>query len=360
MAVYGDERGKKLIWRYRKTITLPDGSKMRIAGKPNINTKVAAEKAEREHIQRLQSPAPPPKKEVPTLDEFSKTFLEQARARNKPSSVESKESTLRIHLSPIFGSMKLDKIGVGEIQDYVAEKVKPAKMKKDPKPLSRKTVNNHLSVLHSLLSVARKRGHINAVPEFEWLKSPKPDFDFLTFDEATRLVKAVDDEEWARMVIVALKTGLRLGELLALRWEDVDLPRHLLRVRQSAARGIVTTPKSGKGREIPLGDEVLKAFHQQRHLRGPFVFCNLDGRMWTKNECKAPLRRAFKAAGLRKVKWHMLRHTFASHLIMRGAPLKALQELLGHATIDMTMRYAHLSPDVPRDTVKLLDGVTTG
>jgi site-specific recombinase XerD len=74
-----------------------------------------------------------------------------------------------------------------------------------------------------------------------------------------------------------------------------------------------------------------------------------------KNECKWPLWRACKRAGLRRVGWHVLRHTFASHLMMRGVALMAIQELLGHKDIKMTMRYAHLAPDVTRDAVLLLD-----
>ncbi len=77
--------------------------------------------------------------------------------------------------------------------------------------------------------------------------------------------------------------------------------------------------------------------------------------MLKKNECKHPLWRACRRAGLRRIGWHVLRHTFASHLVMRGVPLKAVQELMGHATIDMTMRYAHLSPHVAREAVKVLD-----
>jgi site-specific recombinase XerD len=82
----------------------------------------------------------------------------------------------------------------------------------------------------------------------------------------------------------------------------------------------------------------------------------MDGEMLTPGEIKWPLWRACKKAGLRFVGWHVLRHTFASHLAMRGAPLKAIQELLGHATIMMTMRYAHLAPEIAREAVCLLDG----
>ena len=121
------------------------------------------------------------------------------------------------------------------------------------------------------------------------------------------------------------------------------------------SRGELTTPKNGKSREIPLGDDVSAAPKPHRHLRGGVVFCKKDGAMLTKGETKHPLWRACKRAGLRRIGWHVLRHTFASHLVMRGAPLKAAQELMGHTTIKMTERYAHLSPDVRKDAVRLLD-----
>jgi integrase len=118
---------------------------------------------------------------------------------------------------------------------------------------------------------------------------------------------------------------------------------------------VVGTPKSGRAREVPLSPETVKALKQHRHLRGELVFCTDAGRMFRKNETKHPLWRACKRAGLRLIGWHALRHTFASHLTMRGVPLKAIQELLGHATIEMTMRYSHLSPEVRRDAVIMLD-----
>ena len=220
--------------------------------------------------------------------------------------------------------------------------------------LAPKTVNNHLTILRRILSLATEWGVLTHIPAVKWLKVPEPEFDFLDFEEAVRLEKGASGE-WAAMITVGLTTGLRQGELLALRWEDVDLVGGRLLVRRAVARGVVGTPKSGKSREIPLNEKAHATLKRQRHLRGELVFCDDAGRMLRKGACKWPLWSACKRAGLRRIGWHTLRHTFASHLVMRRAPLKAVQELLGHSTIEMTMRYSHLSPDVRKDAVRLLD-----
>jgi integrase len=206
--------------------------------------------------------------------------------------------------------------------------------------------------------VARKRDLIESVPEVEWLRTERPDFDFLDFEEADRLLGAATGE-WRTTILVALRTGMRQGELRALRWQDIDLVAGRIFVRQNVVRGHVGSPKSGKPREIALGEDVraAQAAHKLAHYRGALVFTDRHGHMLTEGEMKHPLWRASRAAGLRRLGWHVLRHTFASHLVMRGAPLKAVQDLLGHSTIQMTMRYAHLSADVARDAVRLLDKI---
>jgi integrase len=317
------------------------------------NTKVGAQEAERRAIAAELSPTGPPRerKEVPTLEEFSKLYLDVAAADNKPSTLDTKRQIMRQHVLPHLGRARLDAVRYAEIQDL--------KLRLLGGGLGPKSVNNVLTVLRRMLEIARKREIVTAVPEVEWLKAPKPEFDFLTFDEAERLVDGARDE-WRVMVLVALRTGLRQGELIGLRWEDVDLVAGRLMVRQNVVRGHVGTPKSGKSREVPLSGEALAALKAHRHLRGDLVFCDLGGRVLTKGETKWPLWSACKRAGLRRIGWHVLRHSFASHLVMRGAPLKAVQELLGHATIQMTMRYAHLAPEVARDAVGLLDGRGAG
>ena len=113
---------------------------------------------------------------------------------------------------------------------------------------------------------------------------------------------------------------------------------------------------SGKEREVPLSDDAIAVLKAHRHLKGPYVFCGANGKRLTHSEVKSVVPRTCRLAGLPvRLTTHDLRHSFASQLVMRGVALKAVQELLGHATMDMTMRYAHLSPDVKRDAVKLLD-----
>ena len=158
------------------------------------------------------------------------------------------------------------------------------------------------------------------------------------------------------MLITALKTGLRLGELLALKWEDIGLVAGRLMVRRSLWQQQEGAPKSGRIREVPLSERAVATLVRHRHLRGPYVFCNEDGARLSHSGVKDIVPKACRRVGLAKrLTWHDLRHTFASHLVMRGRSLKEVQELLGHATMDMTMRYAHLSPEVKRDAVAVLD-----
>ena len=158
---------------------------------------------------------------------------------------------------------------------------------------------------------------------------------------------------------MALKTGLRQGELIGLQWADLDLSRGVLNVRRAIWRGVEGLPKGGRERTLELPASAVDALKGHRHLRGRFVFCQDDGQPLTAGKMESPLRRTLKRAGITReagrVGWHDLRHTYASHLAMRGVPLKVIQELMGHATIEMTERYAHLSPDTRREAVSVLD-----
>jgi integrase len=200
----------------------------------------------------------PIRKDVPTLSKFVPEFEADVVSNNKPSEVDSKRAILRAHLIPAFGPQRLDDIGERRIEAYNAKKLEAK--------LSKKTVNNHLTVLRRLLALARRFNLIERVPELMWLKAPWPELDFLSFEEADRLVAGADGECHA-MILLGLRSGLRQGELIGLRWEDVDLFAGKLLVRQAITRGVVGTPKSGKPREVPLSDQALSSLKRQQHLR---------------------------------------------------------------------------------------------
>lgn len=317
-------------------------------GARNQREALAMERAERDRLVNRGAMG-----EAPTFAAFRVEFLENyARANNKPSEYQTKRDVLAKHLGPAFDSMLLD-----EIQDEQVEAYKSAKLLAGLKP---KTINNHLAVLSKLLVTARRWKRIASVPEIQRLKVPEAEFDFFTFDEARELAKHAGGYPCGDMIRFALNTGLRQGELIGLRVMDV-LDGKIL-VRQSIVRGVKGTPKSHKPREVSLN-----AYAQQQLRLGcaappgtdapvfRLVFRGDDGFELSKGDCKWPLWMACKRAGLRRVGWHVLRHTFASHLAMRGVPIKSIQELLGHSDIRQTMRYAHLSPDVKEDAVKLLE-----
>jgi len=104
-----------------------------------------------------------------------------------------------------------------------------------------------------------------------------------------------------------------------------------------------------------MTERLRKALRAARHLKGEWVFCNGDGEMLSRGETDTPLRRATRKAGLRKIGWHSLRHSFCSHLAMKGAPVRTIQELAGHASITTTMRYMHLTESAVESAIKMLE-----
>lgn len=378
----GDWKGKEAMtverdrgcWRYRTTAYYADGTAIRITGSaPRYeNTRDKALALEAEHVKRVRTllpgqeeptqhtiasvPSEPPKPLVPTVQEFHGVYLDSCRLDSKPSTMINKECDFRTHIVPRLGALRLDALTYAEIEDFKLglTKTQSANTKHKPRLLRPKSIHNLLVHVSDMLGVACKRGLIARMPDIDWIKIPPSEFDFLDFDDAEKLITGAAGE-WRTMILVAMRTGMRMGELLGLRWVDVDLAAGRINVRQNNVRGVVGLPKSGKPREIPLGDEVIEALGAHRHERGPLVFCDAAGAPLTAGRLAWPLKRALKRAGLREIGWHVLRHTFASHLAMRGVPLKAIQELLGHASIVTTMRYAHLAPHVARDAVRLLD-----
>ncbi|MFT3764756.1 MAG: tyrosine-type recombinase/integrase [Minicystis sp.] len=296
----------------------------------------------------LSAPPEPAAKPITFAEHAQEVMALHAAVHNKHSERESKKRIFKLHLVPFFGEAKLTEIGPRDIARFKAQKLAAG--------LSGKTINNLLTVLRKSLTLGVEWGRLKAIPPVGFLRVKKPEIDFLDFEEAPRLVEGADEGAWAAMILTGLRAGLRQSELLELRWDDVDLANGVMHIRRAIYDGVIDTPKGGRSRDVPMSAELVGALRLlPSRFAGQLVWPGEGGVNLTKGQCKWPLWRACKRAGLRLVGWHVLRHTFASHLVMKGVPLKVVQELLGHTDIATTMRYAHLAPGISRDAVMLLD-----
>jgi integrase len=219
-----------------------------------------------------------------------------------------------------------------------------------------------LTVLGVLLKKAVEWNVIDRMPcTIRLLKVPKASMAFHDFNDYEKLVEAATRIDMNTYVLVLLggDAGLRLGEMMALEWSDVDLHKRQLTVQQSEWKGHVTATKGGRLRYFPMTERLAEALKALRHLRGKRVLVQPNGEPLTMKIVQDRVASAARRAGVRSGV-HILRHTFCSHLAMRGAPARAIQELAGHEDLRTTQRYMHLSPAAIDSAIRLLDASRTG
>ena len=224
--------------------------------------------------------------------------------------------------------------------------------------LSRKTVNNRLTMLRKCLTTAYDWLELTqAQPKFEWLRCPPPKTDYLSPAECALLL-AHSTGTLREMILMALSTGMRQGEIRGLQWSSVDWQTREIIVRHSQCDypRILGSTKSNRERHIPIDAEVYTTLFNRKKDTG-YVFLNAAGRPFYSTNVERMLASVCEVAGLRRVGWHVLRHTFATHLAMGSAPLNGVQNLMGHSTINMTMRYAHCAPSTLRAAIDMLNPV---
>jgi integrase len=256
--------------------------------------------------------------------------------RKKASTTDAAESIFKNHLGPALGTKRLDEITTSDVQS-----LKGKLAEKGPK-----TVNNVLSVLSRALRCAVDWDVIKAVPcKFGLLRVQSPEKEFYEVAVYRRLVDAASYHRSVHLlVLLAGSAGLRRGEIIALRWTDIDFERGLLHVRNATWRRIEDAPKGNRGRTVPLTEELLAALKAHRNLRERVLYTD-RGEELSNRSIRNMLARAQRRANLEPNGGiHILRHTFCSHLAIAGVPAKAIQELAGHADLKTTMGYMHLSP----------------
>ena len=341
-------------WEVDIGVLLPDGTRRRERKKVPVSSKTAAARwGEQRERELLIHGAPKTRQEVPTLQEFESRFLDgYARAnRQKPSGIAGKESILRAHLVPMLGKKKLDAITSEDVQ----------RLKHQRQDRSPKTVNNILTVLNTLLKQAVAWDVIDRMPcTIRLLPIPKPQAQFHDFEAYERLVRVARqlDPRAYLLVLLGGEAGLRCGEMMALTWGDVDLDKRQICVQRSDWKGHVTVPKGGRLRHVPMTTRLEAALRAHRHLKGKRVLCQKGGEPLTQKMVQDHVRRAARLAHVERETVHVLRHTFCSHLAMKGAPARAIQELAGHQDLSTTQRYMHLSPAAIEGAIRLLDQPT--
>jgi integrase len=284
-----------------------------------------------------------------TFETFAKRWFEEyVTTNNKCSETRIKEYTLKSSLVPFF-----ERIPVKDIKTHHIEQFKSKKMKAG---LANKTIKNHLTVLNKCLVCAYDWLGITAKPPvIKWPKCPPPETDYLSADEC-ELLLSHSTGTVREMILMALRTGMRQGELKGLQWSSIDWENRVVLIKHSLCDRAkdIGSPKSNRIRSIPLDSDLYEVLFRRRMSTG-YVFTNNKGRILNHSWLTYYLDKVCDRAGLRRITWHVLRHTFASHLAMKGVPLNTVRTLLGHSTIIMTMRYAHVAPSTLRSAIDLLN-----
>jgi integrase len=266
-------------------------------------------------------------------------YIEHDRER-KPSTVAGYRAIVRAQLIPAFGDVPVEEITTPMIESWIAGVDRSAS-----------TRTKALVLMHGIFQRARKLYGLPVNPVADVENPPtrrSGDIEVFSPEEVMALVRAAVSEQDAAIYLTAAFTGLRRGELLALRWRDVDFAGQVIRVRASYAEGQLTTPKSGKVRSVPMAADVAKALAklgQRPHRTGDddLVFLGDWGGYVDGSALRRRYAAALKRAGLRRLRFHDLRHTFGTRMIAK-ADIRRVQEWMGHADVQTTMKYLHYVP----------------
>ena len=265
------------------------------------------------------------------------------------------------HLREAFGKLQVSEITPGRIdlfksrmaaeprRDDKGEPITDPETGEEVRRWAPATVNRTLALLRKVLNDAVRWGHLQHAPKVRLLKVPEQPFLFLRREQASEfLALAAEKTPYdAPLYQTAIYTGARMGELYGLRWSDVDMNRQQITIARSYAQPF---PKSKKPRHLPIGPELaaaLRAWRRDCPLAADLVFPGA-GKMRPRERAPrgfADLAEAVRVPGKDAITFHDLRHTAASLMVMSGVNLRTVQRMLGHSTVTVTEKYAHLADD---------------
>jgi integrase len=265
----------------------------------------------------------------PLFEAFLGEYLAYYKAHRRPRSV-ARHAMAAKALRPFFATYRLDEISPIMVERYKKHRTEAGR--------SGVTINRELSLLKHLFTMAVQWGvaQKNPVTQVHFFREDHGRTRCLTGAEEARLL-ACCSPTLRPVVLTALQTGLRKSELLALRWEHVDLVRQVLTVEAAYA-------KNGEARCVPKTRTLAAALRDLQGQAGPATAVFLTQHQTPYIDVSKVFRAACRRAGVVDLRFHDLRHTFASRLVMAGVDLATVQQLLGHKHITMTLRYIHLAP----------------
>lgn len=284
--------------------------------------------------------------------EFAENWLEnKVKVQRTASTFNNYDRTLRIHFFPVIGHLYLDQI-TSNYADQIVKKLLESGHNVNG-------TNKIIQVLKTVLSEAEKTDSVrkNPLKFYKCLKVPKRPPTFWSSFQINQFLKANANNPLYPLFVIALNTGMRKGEIAGLCWDRVDFDRNLITVSRIRDRyGLRETTKTGIVRFVPMNgivrDTLLKLFKQAKN---DFVFTKSDGSLVAVQHLYRDFKKAQEVAEISQhIRFHDLRHCFASHFMMNNGNVFDLQKILGHSQVEMTQLYAHLSPDHLAGTTQII------
>ncbi len=357
---------------YQARITLEDGTRKSIYGKTRKEVQEKLKIALREQQQGTLVTAPQQK-----LEQFLQQWLEDTQKHSiRPRSFERYDEIVRLHIVPVLGRIQLQKLTPQQVQSFYTKKINEG--------FKAGTVASFHNVLHKALDTAVRWNLIakNVCDVVSPPRAEKFEFQPLTVEQVRKLLEVTKGHYMEALFKLALATGMRRGELMGLKWQDVDFNAGVLQVRRILTR--IPSKMEGKGfiesepktktsrRSVVIASFALEALreHRWRQLNAitkagllwqqhDYVFCTSIGtHINPTTDMLEPLNELLEKAGLPHIRFHDLRHSAASLLMSQGVHPKVVQELLGHSTIGMTMDvYSHVLPSMQQDAIGKLNDI---
>lgn len=295
-----------------------------------IHGKIMAEIAEGKHMD-IQ------KNVKITLSEFLKMYLNNHSVINNKPSTHYRNSKIAKNLIEYFGDIKLYNINTLAIERY--------KKARYDKGIKQATINRELALFKAVLNKAKQWKVLHtALPVIKLFKVDNGRIRYLSEEEYIKLIEVSPDILKSK-IIIAVNTGLRIGELVSLKWKDVDMKQEIITVSDT---------KNNETRYVDINKVVAEVLSKiEKTSEGEYVFAGgKENSHISASYISHLFAKTAKKVGIQGCTFHDTRHTFASWLVMQGANLKTVQELMGHKDFKMTLRYAHLSPEYRKSAVE--------